>query len=175
MNVAQIGSSLSDFAKSRAKRVQSIFEDNISLPFLADHADGLNPVEAVFAKYDLAAISPREIDQMASDLAAAFFDDIEFLRVLMKRGEAALTKAQERFSAEGYSVSGFDPTGKLDLLQVSRDQLSLSRAFGGATQAQESFISKLERIVLRGAHFAKVRTQATQGSQLLVLSQAQRV
>lgn len=175
MNVAQIGSSLSHFAKSRARRVQSICEETLTLPFLTDHSVGQDPVEAVFTKYDLAAISPREIDQMVSDLVAAYFTDTEFLRLLAKRGEASLCEAQERFSDEGYNVSGFDPTGKLDLLRVSRDQLTLSKAFGGTTQAQERFISKLERILSCRARMVRGMTHPAEGSKLLVLSQAQRV
>ncbi len=175
MNVAQIGSSLSYFAKSRVRRVQSICEDTLSLSFLSDHMGEQDPVAAVFAKYDFGAISPREIDQMASDLAAVHFEDNEFLRLLKKRGEASLCAAQERFAGEGYIVSGFDPNGKLDLLQVSQDQMALSNAFGGATQAQERFIAKLEQIISRKASLAQQSGEALQGARLLVLSQAQRV
>lgn len=103
-------------------------------------------IDGVFATYDLCAISPREIDILAAKLTALGFRDKSFLRMLTKRGARALSSSQEGFARIGYRVSGFNPREKLDLLQLSREQIALYTAFGQPTGDTEAFLDDLTRI-----------------------------
>ncbi len=97
----------------------------------------------VFAKYDMNAISPREVDQMADELLEAGFKDMEFLLMFTTQGEKFLTHLQETARQHGIGGAGFDPTKPMDLITQTKTQLAFASAAGDPTDAMKRFLDML--------------------------------
>ena len=106
----------------------------------------LGQIDNVFAHYDLLAISPRTIDELAQDLLNAGYEDTQFVAMLSATGQRFLSKVGKHYAEQGYRVTVHDEDAKVDLLQISRDQLTIKKMLGQPTLALEDFILKLESI-----------------------------
>ncbi|MDE4172670.1 hypothetical protein PXK01_00810 [Phaeobacter sp. PT47_59] len=132
-------------------------------------------IDAVFDRYDLTDISPREIDALTAELSAAGYRDASFLRMLSRRGAAALAQSRQGFAKIGYQVSMFDAEERLDLRQVSREQVKLAEFFGEPTQELEAFMAEVERLEFGRQPAAPVPPAPRAAQDILVLTQARRV
>lgn len=114
---------------------------------------------------------------MADELVAAGFDDMKFIMMLTTKGAAFQAHLQEDFAQSGYEVSRGNSNAKMDLIEVTRDQLKMSKAFGQPTQALESFLDDIEDIAAEQAAPPRAPIALVRGGDLgtLVLSQADRI
>ncbi|WP_274845760.1 hypothetical protein [Phaeobacter gallaeciensis] len=144
---------------------------------VAPQSPDAEAIDAIFANYDLGDISPQEIDQMADELVAAGFDDMKLIMMLTTKGAAFQAHLQEDFAQSGYEVSRGNSNAKMDLIEVTRDQLKMSKAFGQPTQALESFLDDIEDIAAEQAAPPRAPIALVRGGDLgtLVLSQADRI
>lgn len=133
-------------------------------------------VDKVFAKYDMTAISPREIDRIAAELQEAGFEDFDFLLTLMTHGEEFTKHLNETLAEAGYDVAPFDPTARRDLIADMVEQIQIARSFGAPTEHAEHFLEELREIQAR-AHpqGGAAGTAGTSGiaAQSIVLARAE--
>jgi hypothetical protein len=66
--------------------------------------------------------------------------------MLSATGQRFLSKVGKHYAEQGYRVTVHDEDAKVDLLQISRDQLTIKKMLGQPTLALEDFILKLESI-----------------------------
>lgn len=133
-------------------------------------------IDAVFAKYDLSDISPQEIDQMAEELVEVGFEDMKFIMMLTTKGAAFQSHLQRDFAQSGYDVSSGDMNARMDLLEVTRDQLKMARAFDQPTETLEGFLEDLTGLAADEPP-ARAPIELVKGGGLgtLILSQADRI
>ncbi|MBL3569293.1 hypothetical protein BV509_16740 [Rhodovulum sulfidophilum] len=152
----------SDFAKAA---------EEASGPAAASPADaprGPDAIADIFARYDMANISPREIDAMARDLRDAGFEDHDFLLHLEIHGETFQSHLVDCLREAGMDVRDPDFTQPMDMFSTTRAQISYSRLAGQPTAWLESFLAKLE------TYQSPVHADAARGAvaQSMVLGQA---
>jgi hypothetical protein len=109
---------------------------------------------AVFQKYSLHSISPREVDQLVGELRAAGFDDIKGILMLETRGEAFQSHFQE-ISAE---ITGHPPDAAAradfarrmstptDLIDAFRNDAEMARRRGDPSEFAEQMADYLDQI-----------------------------
>jgi len=132
-------------------------------------------VQKVFEKYDLSAISPRDIDRMAVDLQEAGFEDTEFMMSFMAHGEAFTSHMRASLAEAGYEIGPYDPTASGDLIADIEYQVRIARSFGDPTEQAEEFLQKLQQYQAQGHPAVPgARTADVSGSmaQSLVLARA---
>jgi hypothetical protein len=113
-------------------------------------ADNESSVQKVFEKYDLSAISPREIDQMAAELKEAGFEDFDFLLTLMTHGEEFTSHLRATLAEAGYEPAPFDPTKSGDLIADIEQQVRIARSLGDPTEHAEDVLRKLQQFQAQG-------------------------
>ncbi len=136
----------------------------------AEAADNVatDPYAEVFAKYDLQNITPAQIDELTDELfeAGRAFDK----NMLMLRTRGA------EFQSHLAELTGapFDPNKPVNLIQSTKDQITMAHRYGGPTEALEEFLSYLNKYdqadaagpetPRRGAVYESIMHQAVQES-----------
>lgn len=101
----------------------------------------------IFTKFDLAHISPREIDEMTDALNAARFDDAGFILMLSTRGEGFRSHMQDVVDGVGFTRdSAFDPTKPNDIIEQAQSQLEFAQRYGDPTDFLADQVEKMVSI-----------------------------
>lgn len=132
--------------------------------------------DAVFAKFDLKNISPRDIDNMAKELRGSNFDDVGFILGLETRGEKWRSHMMETLNDAGYEFDpNYDPTAPTDVIASLKEQIDMSTRSGNSTEFLKEQLSKMEHLNAKAHPQIAPEGPSSQLAQTLVLFQAQRV
>ncbi|RYH08192.1 hypothetical protein [Tropicimonas sp. IMCC6043] len=109
-------------------------------------SDGSYRVREIMADYDLDAISPREVDELADRLHASGACDFKDLMKLWTMGERFHSYLQDAMSEHPGADIAFDGTRKCNLRAIADAQLNFARRSGDPTEAWEEFISFIDEL-----------------------------
>ena len=93
-----------------------------------------DPYAEVMTKYDLQNITPAEVDQLADELSAAGHAFDKNMLMLRTRGAEFQSHAVELFGGS------FDPNQPMNLIQTTKDQITMAHRYGDPTEALEQFL-----------------------------------
>ncbi|MBU2866472.1 hypothetical protein [Pacificibacter marinus] len=174
---SQAAQTASYFAANRSDAINGETERASPKGAQSDDAPKKRPsADAVFAKYDLNDISPRDIDKMSEELRASDFDDVGFILGLETRGEKWRSHMMDSLSSAGYEFEpNFDPTASSDVIASIKEQIDLSMRSGNATEFLNEQLSKMEDRNAKAHPRTALEGASSQLAQTLVLFQAQRV
>ncbi|PQA88498.1 hypothetical protein [Hyphococcus luteus] len=106
--------------------------------FFLEMEEEADPIAAVMATYDLTNITPAEIDQLVDELKAAGHPFDENLLMLSSRG------AGFRSHLAGLAGGDYDPHQRVNLVDLTQDQLAMARRFEDPTESIERFLEFLK-------------------------------
>ncbi|MBU2934978.1 MULTISPECIES: hypothetical protein [Pacificibacter] len=174
---SQAAQTASYLAANRSDAINGETERASPMGAKSDDAPKKRPsADAVFAKYDLNDISPRDIDKMAAELRASDFDDVGFILGLETRGEKWRSHMMDSLNTAGYDFEpNFDPTASTDVIASIKEQINLSMRSGNSTEFLNEQLSKMEDRNAKAHPQTALEGASSQLAQTLVLFQAQRV
>lgn len=116
-------------------------------------AAGVSPFEAFARQYDLHAMTPREIDQMAEAMPMENPGDFGVKMMLLTRGE----EWQRHMADVIEEATGVDQSealaarlsARVDLIDQFQTTLDLTKSHGGPTEAVEATLAYLHRMDAR--------------------------
>ncbi|RPE71695.1 hypothetical protein EDD53_0821 [Pacificibacter maritimus] len=139
-------------------------------------ADKTSASNAIFQKYDLTNISPRDVDAMAKELRDSGFDDVGFILGLETRGEKWRSHMMQSLNDAGYEFDpSYDPTARTDVIAGLKEQVQTSQRFGDPTEFLSEQLSKMERLNAQAHPQTATSGPSPEMAQTLMLFQAQRI
>jgi hypothetical protein len=139
-------------------------------------SDKTTASDAIFQKYDLTDISPREVDSMAKELRDTGYDDVGFILGLETRGEKWRSHMMQTLNDAGYEFDpSYTPTAATDVIASLKEQVKTSQRFGESTEFLNEQLSKMERLNTQAHPQTAATGPSSQMAQTLVLFQAQRI
>lgn len=156
-----LGSITSAKASQTASAASASTEEFKAASETESTAETKSTVADVFARYDLASISPREVDQMAAELRDAGFEDDEFLLTLETHGEKFQSFGALAFTEAGYPAEAPDANAAQNLYDQVSQRISQSRRLGNPTESLQTFLDAMRSHSGSGADTLLATSSAT--------------